>query len=167
MKPKTLLAFSGSGRFSDAQILQRDLISPEYGDAGPIIGTIHASKGREAEEVSLYLPRKLMKTTNTRMRTKSCGSCMWAQPGHPVSFQLATLRGDNRATWKDASGDETAIIFRSRLAAPTTLTPAGLSADQARFGHGCHGRTGLYHQGILYFPSIPLELKKPGMESGA
>jgi hypothetical protein len=31
-------------------------VSPEYGDAGPIIGTIHASKGREAEEVSLYLP---------------------------------------------------------------------------------------------------------------
>jgi hypothetical protein len=30
--------------------------SPEYGDAGPIIGTIHASKGREAEEVCLYLP---------------------------------------------------------------------------------------------------------------
>jgi hypothetical protein len=30
--------------------------SSEYGDAGPIIGTIHASKGREAEEVCLYLP---------------------------------------------------------------------------------------------------------------
>jgi superfamily I DNA/RNA helicase len=30
--------------------------SPEYGDGGPIIGTIHASKGREAEEVRLYLP---------------------------------------------------------------------------------------------------------------
>lgn len=30
--------------------------SPEYGDTGPIIGTIHASKGREAEEVCLYLP---------------------------------------------------------------------------------------------------------------
>lgn len=30
--------------------------SPEYGDTGPIIGTIHASKGREAAEVHLYLP---------------------------------------------------------------------------------------------------------------
>lgn len=30
--------------------------SPEYGDRGPILGTIHASKGREAEEVCLYLP---------------------------------------------------------------------------------------------------------------
>jgi hypothetical protein len=30
--------------------------SPEYGDLGPIVGTIHASKGREAEEVFLYLP---------------------------------------------------------------------------------------------------------------
>jgi hypothetical protein len=30
--------------------------SPEYGDSGPIIGTIHASKGREAEDVCLYLP---------------------------------------------------------------------------------------------------------------
>src|SRR5262249_25510867 len=30
--------------------------SPEYGDRGPILGTIHASKGREAEEVHLYLP---------------------------------------------------------------------------------------------------------------
>lgn len=30
--------------------------SPEYGDEGPIVGTIHASKGREAESVCLYLP---------------------------------------------------------------------------------------------------------------
>ncbi len=30
--------------------------SPEYGDEGPIIGTIHASKGREADDVCLYLP---------------------------------------------------------------------------------------------------------------
>lgn len=30
--------------------------SSEYGDTGPIVGTIHASKGREAEEVFLYLP---------------------------------------------------------------------------------------------------------------
>ncbi|RYE69855.1 MAG: hypothetical protein EOO81_08235, partial [Oxalobacteraceae bacterium] len=30
--------------------------SPEYGDTGPVLGTIHASKGREADEVRLYLP---------------------------------------------------------------------------------------------------------------
>jgi hypothetical protein len=29
--------------------------SPEYGDQGPIIGTVHASKGREADEVRLFL----------------------------------------------------------------------------------------------------------------
>ncbi|WP_018183107.1 UvrD-helicase domain-containing protein [Kaistia granuli] len=30
--------------------------SPDYGDGGPIIGTIHASKGREADDVHLFLP---------------------------------------------------------------------------------------------------------------
>jgi hypothetical protein len=30
--------------------------SAEFGDAGPILGTIHASKGREADDVHLYLP---------------------------------------------------------------------------------------------------------------
>lgn len=30
--------------------------SPDYGDGGPVIGTIHASKGREADDVHLYLP---------------------------------------------------------------------------------------------------------------
>jgi UvrD-like helicase family protein len=30
---------------------------PEFGSHGPVIGTIHASKGREASEVRLYLPR--------------------------------------------------------------------------------------------------------------
>lgn len=30
--------------------------SPEYGDSGPVLGTIHASKGREANEVHLFLP---------------------------------------------------------------------------------------------------------------
>lgn len=29
--------------------------SPEYGDHGPILGTVHASKGREADEVRLFL----------------------------------------------------------------------------------------------------------------
>lgn len=31
--------------------------APEFGVSGPIIGTIHASKGREADHVALYLPR--------------------------------------------------------------------------------------------------------------
>ncbi|MCQ9617978.1 ATP-dependent helicase [Paenalcaligenes niemegkensis] len=30
--------------------------SPEFGYAGPVLGTIHASKGREASDVILYLP---------------------------------------------------------------------------------------------------------------
>lgn len=30
--------------------------SPEFGESGPIVGTIHASKGREAGEVTLFLP---------------------------------------------------------------------------------------------------------------
>lgn len=30
--------------------------SPEYGDAGPVLGTVHASKGREADTVYLFLP---------------------------------------------------------------------------------------------------------------
>ena len=30
--------------------------APEFGGRGPIVGTIHASKGREADEVLLYLP---------------------------------------------------------------------------------------------------------------
>lgn len=30
--------------------------SPEFGDSGPVLGTIHASKGREADEVHLFLP---------------------------------------------------------------------------------------------------------------
>lgn len=30
--------------------------SPEYGDGGPVVGTIHASKGREGDNVFLFLP---------------------------------------------------------------------------------------------------------------
>jgi hypothetical protein len=30
--------------------------TPEFGEHGPVLGTIHASKGREADEVLLYLP---------------------------------------------------------------------------------------------------------------
>jgi hypothetical protein len=30
--------------------------SPDYGDEGPVVGTIHASKGREGDNVFLYLP---------------------------------------------------------------------------------------------------------------
>jgi len=33
-----------------------DLCNPDFGPAGPIIGTIHGAKGREAEDVRLYLP---------------------------------------------------------------------------------------------------------------
>lgn len=34
-----------------------EVCQAEFGSRGPIIGTIHASKGREASEVRLYLPR--------------------------------------------------------------------------------------------------------------
>lgn len=30
--------------------------SPEFGDTGPVLGTIHASKGREADDVFLFMP---------------------------------------------------------------------------------------------------------------
>lgn len=33
-----------------------DLCNPDFGPGGPIIGTIHGAKGREAEDVRLYLP---------------------------------------------------------------------------------------------------------------
>lgn len=33
-----------------------ELTLPDFGDAGPVISTIHGSKGREAAEVRLYLP---------------------------------------------------------------------------------------------------------------
>jgi hypothetical protein len=33
-----------------------DLCNPDFGPGGPIIGTIHGAKGREAKEVRLYLP---------------------------------------------------------------------------------------------------------------
>ncbi len=34
-----------------------DLCRPDFGARGPIVGTVHAAKGREAAEVRLYLPR--------------------------------------------------------------------------------------------------------------
>ncbi len=41
-----------------------DLCSPELGDNGPIIGTIHASKGREANTVHLMIPPNYSGTTD-------------------------------------------------------------------------------------------------------
>lgn len=40
-----------------------ELSLPEFGYAGPIISTIHGSKGREADEVRLYLPSQLVGNT--------------------------------------------------------------------------------------------------------
>lgn len=37
-----------------------DFLCPEFGLSGPILGTIHASKGREAEEVDLMIPSRFM-----------------------------------------------------------------------------------------------------------
>ncbi len=34
-----------------------ELCRPDFGSRGPIVGTVHAAKGREAAEVRLYLPR--------------------------------------------------------------------------------------------------------------
>jgi len=57
--------FGKSSNYVDVRIMNHRLsgISPpidccdmEYGLAGPIFGTIHASKGREAQSVRLYLP---------------------------------------------------------------------------------------------------------------
>jgi hypothetical protein len=38
--------------------------TPDYGDTGPVLSTIHASKGREAEHVCLYLPEELQGETD-------------------------------------------------------------------------------------------------------
>ncbi len=38
--------------------------TPEFGETGPILGTIHASKGREADEVTLFLPQAEDSTPN-------------------------------------------------------------------------------------------------------
>jgi hypothetical protein len=53
-----------TGRVSVAKMVAKlasasptyDLTFPEFGFAGPLVGTIHGSKGREAGEVRLYLP---------------------------------------------------------------------------------------------------------------
>jgi hypothetical protein len=44
--------------------------SPEYGDEGPIIGTVHASKGREADEVRLFLPPINLTADNPEEETR-------------------------------------------------------------------------------------------------
>ena len=36
-----------------------ELTMPDFGSSGPVIGTIHGSKGREAGEVRLFLPKQL------------------------------------------------------------------------------------------------------------
>lgn len=63
----TLMASFGrtGGRLSVTKMVTRlagasppnDLSTPEFGYQGPVVGTIHGSKGREAAEVRLYLPR--------------------------------------------------------------------------------------------------------------
>jgi hypothetical protein len=61
-----LYRFAGSSRNVDLLRLRRvlarprppvEFCSPDFGYHGPIVGTIHASKGREAGIVALYLPR--------------------------------------------------------------------------------------------------------------
>ncbi|WP_316356865.1 UvrD-helicase domain-containing protein [Devosia sp.] len=87
--------------------------SPEYGDEGPIIGTIHASKGREADDVCLYLPPageageddnpdeeiRVLYVGATRARSRlSVGNSEKSQSG----------KADGRA-WKRVRGDKLLI----------------------------------------------------------
>jgi len=83
--------------------------SPEYGDSGPIVGTIHASKGREAEDVCLYLPPlpdeedeqtdadeevRVMFVGATRARRKlSIGNTNGKRPGNVDGRFWKKLRG--------------------------------------------------------------------------
>lgn len=47
--------------------------TPEFGEDGPIVGTIHASKGREAEHVALWIPEPEAETTDEEVRVLFVG----------------------------------------------------------------------------------------------
>ncbi len=101
------------------------LCSPEFGFDGPLLGTIHASKGREASEVLLYLPSgdscpgedcneemKVMFVGATRARDKfrvGVSSDVWAE-------------SVNGRVWRRVAGDKVQIEI-GRFA---DLEPEGL-----------------------------------------
>ena len=66
------------GSASDASSRRQNCAHAELGLRGPIVGTIHASKGREADTVHLMLPYTHSQTVSTR--TKKRGSCLSARP---------------------------------------------------------------------------------------
>lgn len=72
---KTLVRVVGitSQRISVKKLVQRlasgappvDLCLPDFGTDGPVIGTIHGAKGREADHVRLYVPSSMFGRANT------------------------------------------------------------------------------------------------------
>jgi hypothetical protein len=66
--------FAGKTETAVDLVLLRELLArpappvpfttPDYGDDGPILSTIHASKGRESEHVCLYLPAEIRGETD-------------------------------------------------------------------------------------------------------
>jgi hypothetical protein len=74
--------------------------SPEFGDRGPIIGTIHASKGREAGHVCLYLPEQDPNADDEEIRVVFVGATR-ARRRLEVGAGAAIIAGSERGrVWR-------------------------------------------------------------------
>ncbi|SOB56968.1 DNA helicase (fragment) [Pseudodesulfovibrio profundus] len=108
------------------QNLPPELVLPELGMNGPILGTIHAAKGREAEHVYLCLPpnvggRQADYDEETRVMfvgATRAKSCLHVYKGFKTSF--GNRAGEERV-WEKAWGQGQGPVARVQIGCPSDI----------------------------------------------
>lgn len=103
-----------------------ELVLPDLGMSGPILGTIHAAKGREAEHVYLCLPpnvggRQADYDEETRVMfvgATRAKSCLHVYKGFKPSF--GNRAGEERV-WEKAWGQGQGPVARVQIGCPTDI----------------------------------------------
>lgn len=107
--------------------------TPEFGFQGPVLGTIHASKGREADSVALYLPHIRATDTDTDAKLEEEIRVLFVgatrarkhlRVGNATAIVASSIRG---RVWRyiDPPG-ATMQRIQIEVGRPGDLTPEGL-----------------------------------------
>ena len=106
--------------------------TPEFGFQGPTIGTIHASKGREADSVALYLPRIIETDTDAcanveeEIRVLFVGATRarrHLRVGHATAVSATSVNG---RVWRHVRPDDATQRIQVEVGRPDDITPEGL-----------------------------------------
>ena len=118
-----------------------EICSPDLGTKGPILGTIHASKGREADTVALVLPPQHRSQSDSQAEELEEGRVYYVGATRARESLVTARNGGSRASYLD-SGRVYRLLSTRGNGTPRVQLEVGREGDTHRLAHLGWSRAG-------------------------